>query len=181
VAQVAGIQDWSAEMKPSEKATRVQDETSRGRRVLFAGDGVNDGPALAAAEVGVAMGTGAASSILVADGVVGAPSLAPLVGGIRAARAARRVVALNQFRSIVYNVGAVSLAAAGLVNPLLAAVLMPLSSGLVIASAAGVERRVRRMETRQSAAGGPGAPGAGVPRSPASPAQGPAPRQGEAA
>ncbi|HSG46448.1 MAG TPA: heavy metal translocating P-type ATPase metal-binding domain-containing protein [Longimicrobiales bacterium] len=153
VAAATGISDWAAEMKPEAKAARLQQEEAAGARVLFAGDGLNDGPALAQAYVGVAMGTGAASSILVADGVVGAPSLSPLVGGIRAGRAARRVIRTNQVRSIAYNVVAVALASVGWVNPLVAAILMPLSSGLVIAGAAGVEGRVRRMEAR--ATGGP--------------------------
>lgn len=152
VADATGIAEWEAEMKPEAKAARVREEQDRGARVLFAGDGLNDGPALAAAHVGVAMGTGAASSILVADGVVGAPSLSPLVGGIRAGRAARTVIRTNQIRSIAYNVVAVALASVGWVNPLVAAILMPLSSGLVIAGAAGVEGRVRRMEGRTGGA-----------------------------
>ena len=97
------------------------------------------------------MGSGAASSILVADGVVGSETLAPLASGIRASRAAARAIRWNQLRSVVYNVVAVSLAAAGLVNPLLAAILMPLSSAMVIAGAAGVERRVRREEAPAAA------------------------------
>jgi Cu2+-exporting ATPase len=146
VARAAGIARWQGEMKPEAKADWVREKEAAGALVLFAGDGLNDGPALAAATVGVAMGTGAASSILVADGVVGVPSVTPLAGAIRAARAARRVIRVNQLRSIAYNVAAVALAAAGWINPLVAAVLMPLSSGLVIAGAAGVERRVRVME-----------------------------------
>ncbi len=146
VAKETGIRGWEAEMSPDAKAARVRAAHEAGERVLFAGDGLNDGPALAEADVGVAFGTGAASSILVADGVVGVPSLSPVLAGIRAGRAARRVIAVNQIRSIAYNVVAVALAAAGWVNPLVAAVLMPLSSGLVIAGAAGVEGRVRRME-----------------------------------
>lgn len=147
VAVATGIARWQGEMKPVQKAEWVEEKESMGARVLFAGDGLNDGPALAAASVGVAMGTGAASSILVADGVVGVPSIAPLAGAIRAARAARRVIRVNQLRSIAYNVAAVALAAAGWIDPLVAAVLMPLSSGLVVAGAAGVEGRVRRMES----------------------------------
>lgn len=146
VAGEAGIADWAATRRPEAKAAEVRSIQERGGRVLFAGDGVNDGPALAAAHAGVAMGTGSASSILVADGVVGADSLAPLVAGIRVAREARRTIRASQARSLVYNVLAVALAAAGWVNPLVAAVLMPLSSGLVVAGAAGLERRVARPE-----------------------------------
>ncbi len=88
------------------------------------------------------MGTGAASSVLVADGVVASGSLHALAAGVHAARASRRSVRVNQLRSIVYNATAVAAAAAGLVNPLVAAVLMPLSSAAVIWGASRVETRV---------------------------------------
>ncbi len=91
-----------------------------------------DGPALAAADVGIAMGTGAASSVLVADGVISTWSLKPLVEGFRAASACERAIRWNQRRSIAYNIVAVGAAAAGFINPLVAAVLMPASSAMVI-------------------------------------------------
>ncbi len=65
------------------------------------------------------------------------------MAGIRAARASRRAIRSNQFRSVLYNVSAVSAAAAGLVNPLIAAVLMPLSSAMVVWGSSRVERRLR--------------------------------------
>jgi P-type E1-E2 ATPase len=124
----------------------VRQRRAHGECVLFAGDGLNDGPALAAANVGVAMANGAASSVLVADGVISAAALTPLLGACRAARACQSVIRGNLRRSLVYNICAVAAAAFGLVNPLVAAVLMPLSSGLVIYGAFRVERLVRAAE-----------------------------------
>ena len=124
---------------------------------------MNDGPGLAQADVGIAMGTGAASSILVADGVISVPSLQPIVAGFRAAEAAAVSIGKNQVRSIVYNVGAVTLAASGLVNPLIAAVLMPLSSGMVIWGASRVERKVEGADHGvPGSQGNPGAPSKNV-------------------
>ena len=146
IAMEAGIEEALAPMDPTEKADWIRVRRDGGQRVLFAGDGINDGPGLARADVGIAMGTGAASSILVADGVISVPSLRPIMAGFRAAEAASASIRKNQVRSIGYNVAAVTLAAAGLVNPLIAAVLMPLSSGMVIWSASLVEKAVRRGE-----------------------------------
>jgi Cu+-exporting ATPase len=142
MAREAGIEAWLASLTPADKADWTRAKRDEGRTILFAGDGLNDGPGLAQANVGVAMGTGAASSILVADGVISVPSLRPLLAGFRAAAAAKRSIRQNQLRSIVYNIGAVAVAAAGLVNPLVAAILMPLSSGMVIWGASRVERSV---------------------------------------
>lgn len=146
MAGEAGITKTLAGFTPSAKAEWISARRDEGRKVLFAGDGLNDGPGLAQADVGVAMGTGAAASILVADGVISVPSLEPLLAGFRAAKAARHSIRQNQIRSIGYNIAAVTAAAAGLVNPLVAAVLMPLSSGMVIWGASRVEQAVRRGE-----------------------------------
>ncbi len=148
IAAGAGIDEVLARVGPEEKAAWVRERRDQGRRVLFAGDGLNDGPALAVADVGVAMGTGAASSILTADGVLVAGSLLPLSTGIHASRACLRAVRWNQGRSVVYNVLAVTAAAAGWVSPLVAAVLMPISSALVVWGASRVEAAVRRIEGR---------------------------------
>jgi Cu2+-exporting ATPase len=143
IADEVGLSVAGAEVRPDGKAEWIRARLAEGRTVLFAGDGLNDGPALAAASVGVAMGSGAAGAVLAADGVVGVPSLRPLASGVRAARAARRTVGRSRIRSVIYNVAAVALAAVGWVNPLVAAVLMPASSLLVVAGAMSVERRVR--------------------------------------
>jgi Cu2+-exporting ATPase len=146
IAAEAGIPELEARLDPAAKAAWVRAERQRGHRVLFVGDGLNDGPALAAADVGIAMAGGAASSVLVADGVVAGDHIAPLHAGTLAAAAAVRVIRRNQRRSIAYNVLAVAAALAGWINPLIAAVLMPLSSGLVIRGAFNVERFVREAE-----------------------------------
>ncbi len=153
IAEQAGIDTVLAGQHPDDKARWIAARRAEGHTVLFVGDGLNDGPALAEADVGIAMGQGAASSVLVADGVLLGGELAALRAGLVAARAADRVTRVGVWRSVVYNVVAVGLALAGLVNPLVAAVLMPLSSGLVIAGALSVDRRVRRRLTAQPAPG----------------------------
>jgi len=144
IARETGIGTAVARIDPAGKADWVRERQHHDRCVLFAGDGLNDGPALAEADVGVAMGTGAASSVLVADGVISSESLAPIPVAFYAARACRRAIRLNQIRSIAYNITAVGAAAAGLVNPLVAAVLMPLSSAMVIWGSSRVEAAVAR-------------------------------------
>lgn len=144
IAAAIGGVAFDAGQRPAEKARRIESWRGAGRTVLFVGDGLNDGPGLAAADVGVAMGSGAASSIMTADAVLGRGSLLPIGAGLRVARIARGAVRASQLRSIVYNVAAVGAAAAGLVNPLVAAVLMPLSSAMVVVGALGVERRAAR-------------------------------------
>jgi len=144
VAADCGIDEVLARHGPEEKRAWVLARQAEGHRVLLAGDGINDGAALAVADVGIAMGTGSAATLLVADGVVAGPGIEPLLAGRRAANAARRAIRNNQRRAIIYNITAVTAAAAGLVNPLVAALLMPLSSGMVIWGALGVERTMRR-------------------------------------
>jgi len=146
IGREVGVRSLHAGMTPDAKAAWVRARQRAGARVLVAGDGLNDGPALAAADVGVAMGTGAASSVLVADGVIAGDGIMPLVGAVRAARACERAILANQRRSLLYNGVAVTAAFAGLINPLVAVCLMPLSSGIVIWGALGVERAVRRDE-----------------------------------
>lgn len=140
----AGVDEVLAEHDPEAKLAALRRWQAQGRRVLFVGDGVNDGPALSEAYAGVAMGGGAASSVLIADAVIAREGLGPVLAGIFSARAAERAIRGNLARSLAYNIGAVALAAAGLVNPLVAAVLMPLSSGLVIFGALRVERAVAK-------------------------------------
>ncbi len=146
IAAEAGVAQVRAEATPDDKVARLEALRAEGYRPLFVGDGLNDGPALVAAHVGVAMGGGAASSVLVADGVVAAESLSPLLAGLRAARAADVAVQRNLRRSLIYNMLAVAAALSGVINPLVAAVLMPFSSAMVLWGSSRVEREVAALE-----------------------------------
>ncbi len=89
IAGQAGIAAVGARVDPAAKAAWIRSRQAEGHRVLFAGDGLNDGPALAAADVGIAMARGAASSVLVADGIISTQSLSA-GGGRHPGRAGRR-------------------------------------------------------------------------------------------
>jgi Cu2+-exporting ATPase len=146
MGRAAGIEAIVSDVDPDDKRKWIAERKSERHRVLFAGDGINDGPGLAEATVGIAMGTGAASSVLIADGIVARGSLNALVAGIRTGRACRAAIRANQVRSIGYNVLAVAAASVGWINPLVAAILMPLSSAMVIWGSSRVEARVAREE-----------------------------------
>lgn len=96
------------------------------------GDGVNDAGALSVATVGVAVHGGADVSMNVSDVYIGRPGLAPLCELFEGARRTRRVIRRNLGASLGYNVVCASLAVAGMISPLLAAILMPASSLTVV-------------------------------------------------
>jgi len=120
-------------VSPEGKVAAVLAEKERGP-VVMVGDGVNDAAALASADVGVAVHGGAEAAFAVADVFVTRPGLNRLVELVSGSRRTMRVVKRNLIFSLLYNVVAVVLAMTGFINPLLAAILMPLSSLTVIAS-----------------------------------------------
>ena len=137
VRQVAGLMgiQWRARVTPAEKNELVIEQQAAGHRVLMVGDGLNDGPALKAADV--AMAPAAASDVgqMAADIVFFGESLDAVPRAVRAARRMMRVVKQNFALAIGYNVLAVPLAIAGMVTPLIAALAMSGSSILVVANA----------------------------------------------
>jgi Cu2+-exporting ATPase len=134
VAGLMGIQ-WRARVTPAEKTELVIEQQRSGHHVLMVGDGLNDGPALKAADV--AMAPAAASDVgqMAADILFFGDSLDAVPRAVRAARRMMRVVKQNFALAIGYNVLAVPLAIAGMVTPLIAALAMSGSSILVVANA----------------------------------------------
>jgi Cu2+-exporting ATPase len=118
---------------PENKVRRVQEAATEGR-VAMVGDGVNDAAALAAATVGIGVHGGAEAALAAADVYLGEPGLDPLVRLLDGARRTLGVIRRNLIFSLAYNAVAVTLAMAGLMHPLVAAILMPASSITVVVS-----------------------------------------------
>jgi P-type Cu+ transporter len=132
VAARVGIDEVVAGVLPDGKVAAVQRLQAGGRVVAMVGDGVNDAAALAAADLGIAMGTGTDVAIEASDLTLVRPDLLAAVDAIRLSRATLRTIKGNLFWAFAYNVAAIPLAAAGLVAPELAAAAMALSSVFVV-------------------------------------------------
>jgi len=135
VAEKLGVDRARSGLRPDDKLARVRELQADGHRVAMIGDGVNDAPVLAGADVSIAMGQGAQLAHASADMVVLSERLVVLAEGVEKARATRRVIKQNLGWAILYNVAAVPLAAAGLVAPWMAAIGMSFSSLVVVFNA----------------------------------------------
>jgi Cu+-exporting ATPase len=147
VAAQVGIDDVRAQASPEAKANSVRELRAAGRRVAVAGDGINDAPALAAADVGIAMGTGTDVAIASAGVTLVRGDLRGIVRARRISRATLRNIRQNLFFAFVYNVLGVPLAAGALypafrilLSPMVASAAMSLSSVSVIANALRLRR-----------------------------------------
>ena len=135
VAAKAGIDEVHADVKPAGKAEVIRELQSRGHKVAMVGDGINDAPALAKAELGIAIGSGSDIAKETGGIVLVSGSLQGVGAAIRLSRATMRTIRQNLFLAFVYNVLAIPLAAFGLLNPLIAAAAMALSDVTVIGNA----------------------------------------------
>ncbi len=131
-AGAAGIETWEAAQSPPDKVAALTALAAAGHRVLMVGDGLNDGPALAAAAVSMSPATAADLSQTLADLVFQGENLRPVALALATARRARRLIRQNIALSLGYNLLVVPLAVLGLVTPWLAAAAMSSSSLLVI-------------------------------------------------
>ncbi|MER7662417.1 heavy metal translocating P-type ATPase [Streptomyces sp. NPDC096193] len=132
VAAEVGIDEVHAEVMPEEKVEVVRRLQAQGRRVAMVGDGVNDAAALAAADLGLAMGTGTDAAIEAGDLTLVRGDLRTAADAIRLARRTLATIIGNLFWAFGYNLAALPLAAFGLLNPMIAGLTMAFSSVFVV-------------------------------------------------
>jgi Cu+-exporting ATPase len=154
VAAETGIDEVIAGALPGDKVAVIQDLRARGWSVAMVGDGVNDGPALAAASLGLAVGSGTDVAICAADLILLRDDLGVVPDAIRLARATFTTIRRNLAWAFGYNIAAIPLAAAGFLNPLIAGAAMAASSAFVV----GNSLRLRRFGTSGTSAPRPGEP-----------------------
>ncbi|AJE21573.1 heavy metal translocating P-type ATPase [Azotobacter chroococcum] len=140
IGRALGIDRVIADVLPADKAKAIKELQAAGKVVAMVGDGVNDAPALATADIGIAIGSGSDVAKETGGIILVRSDVRDVVTGIRLSRATMRTIKRNLFWAFVYNSIGVPIAALGLLNPILAAAAMALSSLSVIVNSALLKR-----------------------------------------
>ena len=134
VAGQVGIDEVIADVLPDGKVDVIEQLREQGRVVAMVGDGINDGPALACADLGMAIGRGTDVAISAADVILVRDDLSTVPVALGLAAATMRTIKVNLVWAFGYNVAAIPIAAAGLLNPLIAGAAMAFSSFFVVSN-----------------------------------------------